>query len=64
MLSLSLTADDMCYAKRYNNTSSVYICQYLCSTFIDNKPSVGLAEQSYMVGEGGLKEKAENLFTR
>lgn len=63
MLSLSLTADDICYAKSYNNTISVYIFQFLCSTFIDSKPSVGLAEQSYMVCEGGLREKAENLFT-
>lgn len=63
MLSLSLTADVTCNTKSCNNTISVYIFQYLCSTFIDNRQSVGLAEQFYIVCEGGFKEKAENLFS-
>jgi len=60
---LSSTTDDMCCAKSYQNTISVYIFQYLCSTFVDNRSSVDLAEHSYMLCEGGLKEKVEYLFT-
>lgn len=65
MLSLSLTADIMCNTKKKscNNTISVYIFQYLCSTFRDNRQSVGLSEQFYIVCEGGFKERAENLFS-
>lgn len=59
MFSLSLAAG-MGYTKSSSNAISVSVFQYLCT---DNRLSDGLAGQSYEACEGGLKEKAENLFT-